>query len=65
MIHMTLSEPEVMLLVMLLRAVLFVSLRKYGAFWGNNIRGLDIDSLEFVVRDREAVRGKSRKGMIQ
>jgi hypothetical protein len=62
---MTFSEPEVMLLVMLLRAVLFVSLRKYGAFGGNVIRGLDIDSLEFVAKVREAVRGKSRKGMIQ
>ena len=53
MIHMTFSEPEVMLLVTLLRAVPFVLL-------GSNIC---IDSLE--VREREAMRGKSRKGMIR
>jgi hypothetical protein len=60
MTHMNFSEPEVVLLVVLLR---FVLLRRYGAFWGSNIRGLDIDSLE--VKVSEAVKGKSRKGMIQ
>jgi hypothetical protein len=58
MTHINLSEPEVVLLV-----VSFVLLREYGALWGSNNRGLDIDSLE--VKVSEAVKGKSRKGMIQ
>lgn len=62
MIHMTFSEPEVMLLVILLRAVPFPSvlLRKYGIFW--EIR-LDRDSLE--LRANGVTGAKSRKGIIE
>lgn len=62
MIHMTFSEPEVMLLVILLRAVPFPSvlLRKYGIFW--EIR-LDRDSLE--LRANGVTGGNSRKGIIE
>jgi hypothetical protein len=63
MIHMNLS---VVLVVVLLGTVVFVLLRRYGAFWGSNIRGLDMDSLEIVgSRVSDAVKGKSRKGIIQ
>lgn len=57
MIHRNFSEPEVMLLVMLLRTLLFVSLRKYGGSGSSHVRGLDKDSLLKTLS--AAVRGKS------
>lgn len=48
MTHRNVSEPDVTLLVTLLRAVLFVSLGKYGRFCGSSIRGAEVDPLRFV-----------------
>ena len=52
---MTFSEPEVMLLVTLLRAVPFELRRKYGIFWSN----------ESELRASGVTRGNSRKGIIR
>ena len=48
MTHRNVSDPDVILLVTLLRTELFVSLRKSGVFCDSSIRGLEIDSLRFV-----------------
>ncbi len=47
MIHTKDPEPEVVLLVLLLEKLLFVSLRKWCAFCGNNVGGLGIEALRF------------------
>jgi hypothetical protein len=52
---MTSSEPEVMLLVTLLRAVPFELLRKYGIFSSNDSE----------LNASGVTRGKSRKGIIR
>jgi hypothetical protein len=48
MTHRNDSDPDVILLVALLRAEPFVSLRKSGVFCDSNIRGFEIYSLGFV-----------------
>lgn len=50
MTHRNVSEPDVTLLVTLLRAVPFVlvSLGKYGTCCGSSIRGPEVDPLRFV-----------------
>ena len=47
MIHTKALLLEVVLLVLLLETPLFVSLRKWCAFWGRNIGGLGIEALRF------------------
>lgn len=48
MTHRNVSDPDVILLVTLLRTEPFVSLRKSGVFCDRSIRGLEIESSRFV-----------------
>lgn len=61
MTYIFFREPDVMLLVMLLRMLELVSLRRSGTFCGNKIRGLVLNSLLFtgLTTLTAAVRGRN------
>ena len=64
MTHRNVSEPDVTLLVMLLRTVLFVSLGKYGTFCGSSIRGPEVDPSRFVGLTTLTAAGRDESRMV-
>jgi len=64
MIHRDFSEPDVILLVILLRTVLFESLRRSGVLRGSSIGGLEVESLRSVGLTTLTATGRDENKMV-